>query len=155
MAWRIHFMLAVLMIVFAFAHILALQKLNAMQSERPAAFLDVHFFFFNDTATTEIYTLSLHDAAPVDNRHRHEQRQLRRYLLHRRDRGLAVERVEDGLDEEEVDPALAQRASSLRVAVFELIERNVAIGRVVDAGRKRERDVGRAKRAGDEAVLEL
>jgi hypothetical protein len=28
-------MLAVLMIVFAFAHILALQKLSAMQSERP------------------------------------------------------------------------------------------------------------------------
>src|SRR5260221_63666 len=23
-----------------------------------------HFFFFNDTATTEIYTLSLHDALP-------------------------------------------------------------------------------------------
>ncbi len=42
MAWRIHFMLAVLMIVFAFAHILALQKLNAMQSERPAAVLDVY-----------------------------------------------------------------------------------------------------------------
>src|SRR5215208_7925617 len=25
------------------------------------------FFFFNDTATTEIYTLSLHDALPIDN----------------------------------------------------------------------------------------
>src|SRR5579884_4374650 len=24
------------------------------------------FFFFNDTATTEIYTLSLHDALPID-----------------------------------------------------------------------------------------
>src|SRR2546429_6458821 len=24
-----------------------------------------HFFFFNDTATTEIYTLSLHDALPI------------------------------------------------------------------------------------------
>ena len=23
------------------------------------------FFFFNDTATTEIYTLSLHDALPI------------------------------------------------------------------------------------------
>src|SRR5258705_3378440 len=35
------------------------------------SFLDVplwyfyHFFFFNDTATTEIYTLSLHDALPI------------------------------------------------------------------------------------------
>src|SRR3712207_9042217 len=26
---------------------------------------DVFFFFFNDTATTEIYTLSLHDALPI------------------------------------------------------------------------------------------
>src|SRR6185436_20919745 len=25
------------------------------------------FFFFNDTATTEIYTLSLHDALPIRN----------------------------------------------------------------------------------------
>src|SRR5215510_15330667 len=29
------------------------------------------FFFFNDTATTEIYTLSLHDALPIK---RHDQR---------------------------------------------------------------------------------
>src|SRR5574341_2066062 len=26
------------------------------------------FFFFNDTATTEIYTLSLHDALPISNK---------------------------------------------------------------------------------------
>ena len=35
MAWRVYFLLAVLMIVFAIAHIVALQKLNAGQSERP------------------------------------------------------------------------------------------------------------------------
>src|SRR3989442_5433479 len=28
------------------------------------------FFFFNDTATTEIYTLSLHDALPISRRTR-------------------------------------------------------------------------------------
>src|SRR2546425_9667418 len=28
-------------------------------------FVVVCFFFFNDTATTEIYTLSLHDALPI------------------------------------------------------------------------------------------
>src|SRR3712207_8473338 len=28
------------------------------------------FFFFNDTATTEIYTLSLHDALPISEPHR-------------------------------------------------------------------------------------
>src|SRR2546428_2349056 len=27
--------------------------------------MSVFFFFFNDTATTEIYTLSLHDALPI------------------------------------------------------------------------------------------
>src|ERR1039457_7670483 len=36
------------------------------------------FFFFNDTATTEIYTLSLHDALPISGpRFRH------RFFLHR------------------------------------------------------------------------
>src|SRR5256885_12884426 len=29
------------------------------------------FFFFNDTATTEIYTLSLHDALPISDGDRH------------------------------------------------------------------------------------
>src|SRR2546427_10015425 len=28
---------------------------------------DHFFFFFNDTATTEIYTLSLHDALPISS----------------------------------------------------------------------------------------
>src|SRR5689334_24646128 len=28
-------------------------------------FIIIFFFFFNDTATTEIYTLSLHDALPI------------------------------------------------------------------------------------------
>src|SRR5260221_8539755 len=32
--------------------------------QRPHSF----FFFFNDTATTEIYTLSLHDALPICRR---------------------------------------------------------------------------------------
>src|SRR5215471_19625722 len=31
-------------------------------------FVFIFFFFFNDTATTEIYTLSLHDALPTSNR---------------------------------------------------------------------------------------
>src|SRR6266487_6652081 len=30
-----------------------------------SVFLFFSFFFFNDTATTEIYTLSLHDALPI------------------------------------------------------------------------------------------
>src|SRR3954469_26078210 len=31
--------------------------------------VSVFFFFFNDTATTEIYTLSLHDALPIFGKH--------------------------------------------------------------------------------------
>src|SRR2546422_4517800 len=31
----------------------------------PAHLFLFHVFFFNDTATTEIYTLSLHDALPI------------------------------------------------------------------------------------------
>src|SRR2546426_10826292 len=62
-----------------------------LSSHRNSSFF---FFFFNDTATTEIYTLSLHDALPIcaadrqaveavrqihrvraadDGEHRHEQ----------------------------------------------------------------------------------
>src|SRR5215475_15638642 len=44
-------------------------------------FFDFFFFFFNDTATTEIYTLSLHDALPVgvvdDRVERRQPRQAR------------------------------------------------------------------------------
>src|SRR3712207_7030078 len=35
------------------------------------------FFFFNDTATTEIYTLSLHDALPICRSHAQQQREIR------------------------------------------------------------------------------
>src|SRR5574344_262819 len=45
----------------------------------------VFFFFFNDTATTEIYTLSLHDALPISAfqtvKHKHP-------VLHSRCNGL-------------------------------------------------------------------
>src|SRR2546427_5406717 len=34
-------------------------------SFRAVLALSAFFFFFNDTATTEIYTLSLHDALPI------------------------------------------------------------------------------------------
>jgi hypothetical protein len=37
MSLRIYFLLAVVMLVFAFAHVLALQKLNATHGKRPDA----------------------------------------------------------------------------------------------------------------------
>src|SRR2546430_10775977 len=51
-----------------------------------------YFFFFNDTATTEIYTLSLHDALPISHRRvagphghtdaRHQQARIQRSEEH-------------------------------------------------------------------------
>src|SRR5689334_24282785 len=44
----------------------------------------IYFFFFNDTATTEIYTLSLHDALPIFHRAgQRERRRAGRAALHR------------------------------------------------------------------------
>src|SRR2546422_7337167 len=70
----------------------------------------VSFFFFNDTATTEIYTLSLHDALPISGRlrpgvaaaghgegdahhHHHSEQQ-----SHRSERFLQDHAGEDGND---------------------------------------------------------
>src|SRR5689334_24916225 len=33
-----------------------------------SSYFFLSFFFFNDTATTEIYTLSLHDALPISSK---------------------------------------------------------------------------------------
>src|SRR2546427_885404 len=46
------------------------------------------FFFFNDTATTEIYTLSLHDALPISGV-RHRDARGRPESARRRARGRA------------------------------------------------------------------
>src|SRR2546425_906145 len=79
----------------------------------------VLFFFFNDTATTEIYTLSLHDALPIFHRdpgspadrrldlvrappqHRHVGRTEPRLVgtdLNAADRGLCDQELKDALD---------------------------------------------------------
>src|SRR5690554_8125841 len=41
----------------------------AHEAEAARDCLAIIFFFFNDTATTEIYTLSLHDALPIYEKH--------------------------------------------------------------------------------------
>src|SRR3712207_7172932 len=78
----------------------------------------LYFFFFNDTATTEIYTLSLHDALPIFLRRdvrvaverrggqRHGERHQRLALVRPAGVGLALrpERVDgDEHDEQEAD----------------------------------------------------
>src|SRR3712207_8394896 len=46
------------------------------------------FFFFNDTATTEIYTLSLHDALPILDEDRDEEERRRDGHQHRAEHRL-------------------------------------------------------------------
>src|SRR2546427_12893454 len=68
------------------------------------------FFFFNDTATTEIYTLSLHDALPISTTHDIREREwtvapIRPDLLDRRveitgpvDRKMMINAFNSGAD---------------------------------------------------------
>src|SRR5256885_9978390 len=51
----------------------------------------VIFFFFNDTATTEIYTLSLHDALPICKTQAAREAGTH-YLRHRRSQGFKEDR---------------------------------------------------------------
>src|SRR5947209_20623858 len=41
----------------------------------------LYFFFFNDTATTEIYTLSLHDALPIFQHYTPRRPQMNKLLV--------------------------------------------------------------------------
>src|SRR5438552_18282318 len=54
------------------------------------------FFFFNDTPTTDIYTLSLHDALPISSRDFAPSRHPRRFSALRRKAGS---RAQDGRSE--------------------------------------------------------
>src|SRR2546425_7282705 len=67
-------------------------------------FLSLFFFFFNDTATTEIYTLSLHDALPIchvallgDAQERHGDAHARHQAVDQR--AALVERSEEHTSE--------------------------------------------------------
>jgi hypothetical protein len=91
----------------------------------------------------------------VDDRRGDPQRQLGRGLARGGDRRLRVQRVEDRLEQQEVDPALVEGADLLRVRVAHLLERVRAEARIVDARAERERDVQRADRAGDELAAGL
>src|SRR3712207_7342532 len=88
--------------------------------QRFSLFCVFFFFFFNDTATTEIYTLSLHDALPI-SRDGHDlgAEELHPYhvgplaagvlLAHVDDAILAVERGDGGGRSEEHTSELQSR----------------------------------------------
>src|SRR3989449_9855816 len=87
------------------------------------------FFFFNDTATTEIYTLSLHDALPLDDL---------MYVLDHAGDGLML--VDDAVEAECPDGRAPQRrqqhaaqriAEGVAVAPLERLEAELGGVRVV------------------------
>src|SRR5256886_16191176 len=51
---------------------------------------NIFFFFFNDTATTEIYTLSLHDALPISQEQRNAAQNVYRSVEHDQKTGLTT-----------------------------------------------------------------
>src|SRR2546427_6174378 len=76
------------------------------------------FFFFNDTATTEIYTLSLHDALPI----------CRAGPLHRRagTQRLGHEEAGGGAGAEDRDPVHVPRHRHLRGAAGDRSEEHTS-----------------------------
>ncbi len=90
-------------------------------------------------------------AALVDCGEREPERELRSDCARGHDRGLRVQRVEDRLDEQEIDAAVPQRRDLLFVGRLDRVERDSAIRRILDLWGEREGDVQRAHRAGDEA----
>ncbi len=88
--------------------------------------------------------------AAVDRRERQPSGHVRRHVEGGGDRGLGVERVEDRLDQEEIDPAGDEGADLLGVGLDDLIEGGRPERRVVHLRRDREGHVERANRPGDE-----
>src|SRR5258708_28192604 len=69
------------------------------------------FFFFNDTATTEIYTLSLHDALPILSQRAGREE-------YQRDRNQQQSRHRDVVSHRSSKPGARTRAPSIECLVF-------------------------------------
>ena len=69
------------------------------------------------------------------------------------ERGLGVQRVEDGLDQEDVGAAVEQPARLLAIGFAQFVEGDGAEAGIGDVRRDRRGAVGRAEGAGDEARL--
>src|SRR2546422_4637861 len=81
-----------------------------------------YFFFFNDTATTEIYTLSLHDALPISSMTKGKCRaEDARCAVVKSRRGMSVEVKED-----RKSTRLNSSHGYISYAVFCLKKKNVA-----------------------------
>ena len=85
------------------------------------------------------------------NPHRQALAQFVEHFLDGEDRGLGVQRVEHGLDHQDVGAAADQAACRLEIGRAQIVEGDVAEGRIVHVGRDRGGAVGRAQHAGDQA----
>src|SRR6185369_2973095 len=69
------------------------------------------------------------------------------------DRRFSVERVEDRLDQNEIDAALDESIDLLAIDRLHLVEVDLPEGGIVDVGRERQRLVRRPERTRDPALL--
>ncbi len=67
------------------------------------------------------------------------------------ERGLGVQRVEDGLDQQDIDAAFEQAARLFGIGRLQIVEGDRAEAGIVHVGRDRGGAVGRPERTGDEA----
>src|SRR5260370_35949177 len=84
-----------------------------------------HFFFFNDTATTEIYTLSLHDALPISLRtvRPDAQRHGSQRIHHQESRGD----IADAIDAKRSEEHTSELQSHLNLVCRLLLEKKKKI----------------------------
>ncbi len=73
--------------------------------------------------------------------------------LHSEDRGLGVEGVKDGFDQNQVGTAFDQALGGLGVVLHQLVEGHVAVAGVIHIRRQRAGAAGRAQYSSDEAWL--
>ena len=69
------------------------------------------------------------------------------------ERRLGVQRIENGLDQQQVGAAVEQAVDLLAIGLAQIVEGDGAVAGVGNVGRDRGGPVGRAQRAGDEARL--
>ena len=89
------------------------------------------------------------------NHHRHIEFSFLAGLDDGEDRGLGVERVEDGLDQKQVGAAVEQAADLFAIGFAQIVEGDRAIAGIGNVRRDRRRAVGRAERARDEAAAAI
>src|SRR2546430_12578216 len=85
------------------------------------------FFFFNDTATTEIYTLSLHDALPIYR----SRRSSRPWSRHSSEPECESGQCESLLDRDRKSTRLNSSHSQISYAVFCLKKKKTYITNVI------------------------